>query len=93
MSSWNADRIWHWAMGLAFPLALGSFCADRGLMEAFLGLWEEMTPARGIFLLSSAILLIGFSRNSARLRALLERQAAASDDEPPARRVLEPCND
>ena len=93
MPSWNADRLWQWALGLAFPLALGSFCADRPLMATFLGLWEEMPPARGIFLLSSAILLIGFSRNSARLRTLLERRDAASDDEPPAQRVLEPCND
>lgn len=94
MASWNWDRAWQWGMGCALPLAVGSFCADRLLMETFLGLWEDMAPARWVFLLSSAFLLVGFSRNSARLRSLLESQTAEGGDEPTSgSRVLEPCND
>ncbi len=95
----NVDTWWQWSLGLALPVAVVSACLDRPLLQGLLGLWDRPTPARMIFLASSALLLCGLARNSARLRRLLEasspevgrarapRRAASSS------RVLTPCND
>ncbi len=90
----NWDKVWQWGMGLALPCTIGSLCADRELLETLLGLWEEMSPARWVFLSSSGFLLMGFARNSARLRQMLDSRASAADS-PAGRRsaMFEPCND
>lgn len=99
MGSWNMDKGWRWGMGLALPVALGSACLDRPLIDTVMALWDDPTPARLAFFLSSTFLLVGFARNSARLRTLLERQPAPRPadqaPQPQATRsaAFEPCND
>ncbi len=99
MGQWNADKCWQWGMGLALPVAIGSACADRRLIETIMALWDDPTPARLTFLLSATFLLVGFARNSARLRALVESRAATDPASSVPRQasssstVLEPCND
>ncbi|TAJ08451.1 MAG: hypothetical protein EPO61_10150 [Nitrospirae bacterium] len=99
MGQWNADKFWQWSMGLALPVAIGSACADRLVLETLTALWADLTSARLTFLLSSTFLLVGFARNSARLRALVENRAAtvpassAPRQESSRASVLEPCND
>jgi hypothetical protein len=90
----NWDKVWQWAMGLALPCTIGSLCADRNLFETLVGLLEAMSPARWVFLSSSSFLLVGFARNSARLRQILGHQASAGAS-PAGRRntMFEPCND
>lgn len=99
MGQRNADKFWQWGMGLALPVAIGSACADRLVLETLTALWENPTSARLTFLLSSTFLLVGFARNSARLRALVESRAATAPASSPSPHessrstVLEPCND
>lgn len=99
MRPWNRDTLWRWGMGLALPVAIASACADRRLLETLASLWDDPTPARLTFLLSSTFLAVGFARNSARLRTLLENQAGSRADETQSRKEpapspgLEPCND
>ena len=98
MGQWNADKLWQWGMGLALPVAIGSACADRRLLEALTALWDDPTPERLTFLLSSAVLLVGLARNSARLRMLLESRPEAGRTPAPQQASshatqLEPCND
>jgi hypothetical protein len=90
----NWDKVWQWAMGLALPCTIGSLCADRNLLETLAGLLEEMTPTRWIFLSSASFLLVGFARNSARLRQILGTQASAGESSAGRRNgMFEPCND
>ncbi|MFM8552409.1 MAG: hypothetical protein ACKOCD_08925 [Nitrospiraceae bacterium] len=98
MGRWNADKLWRWGMGLALPVAIGSACVDRRLVETLTALWDDPTPERLTFLLSSTVLLVGLARNSARLRMLLENQPAAGRTPAPQQTSsrstqLEPCND
>ena len=98
MGQWSADKFWQWGMGLALPVAIGSACADRLVLETLTALWADLTSARLTFLLSSTFLLVGFARNSARLRSLVESRAAAPAGSGPRKEssrstVLEPCND
>jgi hypothetical protein len=86
-------------MGLALPVALGSACLDRRLLDTVMALWDDPNPARLTFLLSSTVLLVGFARNSARLRTLVENQPVpppadqALGQQPARSALLEPCND
>lgn len=89
----NWDKVWQWAMGLALPCTIGSLCADRNLLETLAGLLEEMSPARWVFLSSSSFLLVGFARNSARLRQILGNQAADESSAGRRNTMFEPCND
>ncbi len=99
MGQWSADKFWQWGMGLALPVAIGSACADRLVLETLTALWADLTSARLTFLLSSTFLLVGFARNSARLRSLVESRAATAPASSGPRQessrstVLEPCND
>jgi hypothetical protein len=96
MGPWNMDKWWRWGMGLALPVAIGSACLDRPLIDTVMALWDDPTPARLTFFLSSTFLLVGFARNSARLRTLVESRPAAdqaSRQQPARSAVLEPCND
>lgn len=95
----NADKWWRWGMGLALPVAIGSACLDRRLLDTVMALWDDPTPARLTFLLSSTVLLVGFARNSARLRTLVENQPVPPPadqvprQQPTPSAMLEPCND
>jgi hypothetical protein len=62
-------------MGIALPVALVSAVMDHTLIATVTGLWENLTPWRVLFFLSSAFLLVGLARNSTRLRKLAELQA------------------
>jgi len=99
MTAWDADKLWQWGMGLALPVTIGSACLDRSIIEAITTLFDERSPARIAFILSSTFLLVGFARNSARLRTILESQAetvspaSTSRREASRRPVFEPCND
>ena len=99
MRPWNRDTLWRWGMGLALPIVIASACADRRLLETLAALWDDPTPARLTFLLSSTVLAVGFARNSARLRTLLEHQAGSRANATELRKEstpstgLEPCND
>jgi hypothetical protein len=83
------EKIWRGSMGVALPVALVSAIMDRTLITTVIGLWENLTAWRWLFFLSSAVLLVGLARNSARLRKLVESQPteAPLDIEPsrPAR--------
>ncbi|MEW6543087.1 MAG: hypothetical protein AB1411_05700 [Nitrospirota bacterium] len=94
MVEWNWDKFWRWNMGLVLPVTIGSACLDRQVIETLAGLWEDPTPWRVLFFVSSAFLLIGFARNTARLRKLTEAQADAAHRRQDAEvSILEPCND
>lgn len=76
MASWDWDKIWQGTMAVALPIGMGAAAADPTLKETFLGLWEDLTPARALFFLSLAIICVGFTRNSARLRQLRQRSVS-----------------
>lgn len=76
MASWDWDKIWQGMMAVALPIGMGAVAADPLLKEALLGLWEDLTPARALFFLSVAILCVGFTRNSARLKQLRQRSTS-----------------
>lgn len=68
------EKLWRGSMGIALPVALVSAVMDRTLITTVTGLWENLTPWRVLFFLSSAFLLVGLARNSTRLRKLAELQ-------------------
>ncbi len=70
------DKIWRGSMGVALPVVFISAVMDRTLIETILRLWDDPTPWRLLFFVSSAFLLVGLARNSARLRRLVEDQPA-----------------
>lgn len=76
MTERDWEKIWRGSMGIALPVALASAIMDRTLITTVMGLWENPTSWRLLFFFSSAFLLAGLARNSARLRKLLEDQAA-----------------
>lgn len=76
MLNQTREKFWQRSLGLALPVALISAIMDRHLLETVFGLWENVPPARLLFFLSSAFLILGLARNSARLRGLTEARSA-----------------
>jgi hypothetical protein len=74
----DREKLWRGSMGVALPVAFVSAIMDRTLITTVTGLWENLTPWRLLFFLSSAFLLAGLARNSSRLRKLAELQAGVS---------------
>ncbi|MBM4122401.1 MAG: hypothetical protein FJ249_07410 [Nitrospira sp.] len=75
MKEHDWEKLWRGSMGVALPVAFVSAAMDRTLITTVTGLWENLTPWRLLFFLSSAFLLAGLARNSSRLRKLAELQA------------------
>lgn len=83
MGRWNQETFWQRSLGVVFPCVMLSMFMDRELMITLLDLWEDPSPWRLLFFGSLAFLIVGLTRNTARLRALTERQAAEAGSASP----------
>lgn len=79
----TAEKYWQRSLQMALFCAFVSFVADRELIRTAFGMWEDPTPARLVFFLSSAFVLVGLARNSAQLRKLTEQPVRARAGDPP----------
>lgn len=69
----TVEQYWRRGLQIALACAVLSFVADRELIRTAFGVWEDPTPARHVFFLSSAFVLVGLARNSAQLRKLTDQ--------------------
>lgn len=82
MRIWDVDRVWHRGLQIATPVALVTASTDTAIRDMMFRVWEDPTPWRMLFLISFGFVLLGLSRNSARLRRLSEVQPGTASRTP-----------
>lgn len=78
MGKRGVDRFWDVGLQVAMPVTLVTAVTDGTIRDMLFKVWEDPTPWRMLFLFSFGFVLLGLSRNSARLRRLSEAQAGTA---------------
>ena len=80
------EKCWQRALQIALFAAFLSFLADRELIRTAFGVWEDPTPARLVFFVSVAVLVVGMTRNTVRLQELVKLRSVPVSSEKPGPR-------